>query len=432
MKGPSQSAAEEKMRLQEDIWLQEGQESSMPSQNRIPAPGTNALPMTEEELELSPPYNQQSPLYTVATDQQPPSRSQNAIPRRPVPGSVPGSVPGPAPCSAPCPAPEPGLEPVPRSPTPPPYSGPSSPAQEPPAQSHELQAAGPKTLPRYPGLPVLDYRLYKPPLFELSSDKTAIKTTAALYSTSAEALVALIKQQATVPPKQHVHIVGRRGASPTSGRVDFDIKLNLLSLLVPEDPRQRLDYLRCVSSGEVAFRGGTKPSTQPEVDGESSLEAWAARFVADTSSVKSFALERVVINLDTDWLEGQIRKLVAGMRYPGTVAVSFPLTHSRVVVQNPDRVNKFITSVTGLFVGKRKYEVVKAVWPFATLPKGHEGERRCVVQSEEVWWREWKDPIRHAIATKRHGWVTNEDKLEALMEGGPPTVPADVDWGPEC
>jgi len=97
-------------------------------------------------------------------------------------------------------------------------------------------------------------------------------------------------------------------------------------------------------------------------------------------------------------LEGQIRSLVVGMRYPGTVAVSFPVTHSRVVVQNPDRVNKFITSVTGFFAGKRKYEVVKAVWPFATMPRGGEpGTRRCAVQSEEVWWREWKGSIRHGM-----------------------------------
>ncbi len=38
---------------------------------------------------------------------------------------------------------------------------------------------------------------------------------------------------------------------------------------------------------------------------------------------------------------------------------------------------------------------------------------------------------RTAIATKRHGWVTNEDKLEALMEGTPSTKPENVDWGPD-
>ncbi|KAJ4300429.1 hypothetical protein N0V88_003104 [Collariella sp. IMI 366227] len=236
-----------------------------------------------------------------------------------------------------------------------------------------------------------------------------------------------IRQQATIPPKPQIHIVGKRG-----GRLDFSIKINLMHLLVPEDARQRMDYLRCVGPGEVAFRGGSKPAVTPELEGEGTVEAWAAKFVADNASVRSFVLERVVINLDVHWLEGQVRALLVGLKYPGTVAVSFPVTHSRVVVQSPDRVNKFITSVTGFFAGKKKYEVVKAVWPFATMPRGAEADgRRCAVQSEETWWKEWRDPIRYAIATKRNGWVTNEDKLEALMEGMPSSVPADVDWGPE-
>jgi hypothetical protein len=282
-----------------------------------------------------------------------------------------------------------------RSSTPPPYSGPTSPTQE-PLPDPESLSGGSKPPPRHPGLPVLDYRLYKPPLFELSQDKTTIKTSAAHLSANADALVALIRQQATLPPKPQIHIVGRRGSSPNSGRVDFSVKLNLLPLLVPDDPRQRMDYLRCVGPGKVA---------QPDVEGDGGgLEAWAARFVADTASVKAFALDRVVVNLDGNWLEGQIRALVASMRYPGTLNVSFPITHSRVVVQSPDRVNKFITSVAGFFAGKRKYEVVKAVWPFATMPRGAEvgaSGRRCAVQSEETWWKEWREPIRYGEPQSR-------------------------------
>ncbi|KAK3905698.1 hypothetical protein C8A05DRAFT_12513 [Staphylotrichum tortipilum] len=405
-------AAEEKRRLQEYLEQQRQQQQQHPhspaSQPRSPASGSNSVPMTEEDLDSSPIHTQYSPL--------------------PSPPSSTSAVAGPSY----------SLNTTPLSPTPPPYSGPSNPPpipDEPPLATTTPS----KPPPRYPGLPLLDYRLYHPPLFDLSADKTTIKSTAPYLSSSAEALVALVRQQATVPPKPLIHVVGRRGASPTGGRVDFDIKLNLMSLLVPEDSRMRMDYLRCVGQGEMAFRGGTKMATTPEVDdgeGGGWLEAWAGRFVADGAGVKQFVLERGVVNLDTDWLEGQIRSLVAGMRYPGTVAVSFPVTHARIVVQNPDRVNKFITSVTGFFAGKRKYEVVKAVWPFATVTRGGDERggvppRRCAVQSEEVWWREWKGSIRHAIATKRHGWVTNEDKLEALMEGTPSTTPENVDWGPD-
>ncbi len=156
---------------------------------------------------------------------------------------------------------------------------------------------------------------------------------------------------------------------------------------------------------------------------------WCRRFVEDPAPVKSFVLERQVANMDINWLEGQIRSMVASTQYKGLVTVQFPVTHAKIIVQNPDRVNKFFTSVTTLFSGRNAYEVVKAVWPFATHKNGEPG-RRCTVQSEETWWREWKDPIKYSIATKRTGWVTNEDKLEAIMEGKGKGLSI-VDWGPE-
>lgn len=306
-------------------------------------------------------------------------------------------------------------------PTPPPYSGPSSSSQVTLA-AQRAPRSGPQ---KYPGLPLLDYRLYSPPLFELSADRTTIKSTAPYLSSNVSALVSLMRAQSSVPPKPQVHITGRRG----SHKVDFAVRLNLMSLLVPEDPRRRMDYIRCVGDGEAAMRGGLRPAAEPSVGPDGGLEEWARRFIEDPGPVKSFALERVVANMDVGWIEGQIRSMIASTDYKGVVSVSFPVTHAKVVVQNPDKVNKFFTSVTTLFSGKRKYEVAKAVWPFATHRNG-EPDRRCIVQSEETWWKEWKDPIRYAVATKRHGWVTNEDKLEAIMEGVGKGL-STVDWGPE-
>ncbi|KAI7788350.1 hypothetical protein LA080_010683 [Diaporthe eres] len=285
----------------------------------------------------------------------------------------------------------------------------------------------------YPGLPRLDYRLYSPPLFELSSDCTTIKSTAPYLSSTVEALTALVRAQATVPPKPQVHVTGKRGS-----RIDFAVKLNLLPLLVPEGgaagegkPRS---YIRCIGSGETALRGGTKPELLPDLGDHAGLEVWARRFVNDPNHVKAFVLERVVTNLDTNWLSGQIRILVNSLNYRGVVTVSFPVTHCKVMVQSPGRVNKFFTGITALFSGKRTYEVVKAVWPFANRERTEPSAaadaanpRRCVVQSEDQWWREWAQPIKYAIATNRHGWVTNEDKLEAIMEGKGKGLSA-VDW----
>lgn len=56
------------------------------------------------------------------------------------------------------------------------------------------------------------------------------------------------------------------------------------------------------------------------------------------------------------------------------------MTHARVVVQSPDRVNGFFTGLlAALFVGRSTYEVVRAVWPFATCGRGEavEGEELC-------------------------------------------------------
>lgn len=319
--------------------------------------------------------------------------------------------------------------------TPPPYSGPArtssqllTPTQQP---THFSSSSPPQ---KFPGLPLLNYHLYSPPLFELSSDCTSIKSTAPYLSSNATALITLLRAQATIPPKPQIHITGRRGGPHY--RPDFALKLNLLPLLVPDDDNdrsQRMEYLRCVGSGEPALRGGTKPSLEPDLGGGGveggGLDAWARRFVQDDAQVKEFVLERVVVNLDKDWLEGQIRSLVAGtLGYKGVLSVTFPVTHAKVVVQNPDKVNKFFTGLTTLFVGKKSYEVVKAVWPFASCRRDEGAGRFCVVQSEEQWWKEWAQPIRFAIASRRHGWVTNEDKLEAIMEGKGKGL-TKVDWG---
>lgn len=316
-----------------------------------------------------------------------------------------------------------------RSPTPPPYSGPSDASAQPDQPSvddnypHSSTAAA-KGFPRYPGLPKIDYRIYSPPLFKLSSDLTTLTSKAEYLSSNAAALVALVRTQASVPPKPYIVVKGHRGR-----KVDFEVKLNLMALLIPEDGRgARMDYLRCVGHDEVAYRGSSRPDVLPEV-GEGGLEEWCRRFVEDGAGIKSFTLERVVANLDVGWIDGQLRSLVASLKYKGDVDVTFVVTHSKITVQNPDKVNQFFTSVTSLFAGKNKYEVVKSVWPFASTRSGEPG-RKCAVQTEETWWREWRGPIGHAIAQKRQGWVTVEDKLEAVMEGKGSNM-APVDWGPD-
>lgn len=288
---------------------------------------------------------------------------------------------------------------------PPPYSGPAGASWD--SQGPSVAASrGPQD---YPGLPVLDYRLYSPPMFELSGDGTTITGKASYLSENAKALSALVRSLASVPPKPQIHMIGTRGR-----KVDFALKMNLMSLLVPKDPARRAAYLRLVKPDEQAYRGGYQPSLKPDVP-DGSLEGWCQRFIDDQSSIKVFTLERVVSNLDANWLEGQLRSLVAATGYKGVVNIQFPVTHAKVVVQNPDKVNKLFTSVSALFTGKSRYEVAKSVWPFADRKSGEPG-RECVVQTERVWWEEWRDPIMFALTARRKGWVTNEDKLECISK----------------
>lgn len=65
---------------------------------------------------------------------------------------------------------------------------------------------------------------------------------------------------------------------------------------------------------------------------------------------------------------------------------------------------------------KRRYEVVTAVWPYASLPPGSEG-RVCAVQTEE-WWEVWRGVLRGAVLEGRKGWVSVDDLLVWKMGAG--------------
>ncbi|GJC88224.1 hypothetical protein ColLi_11062 [Colletotrichum liriopes] len=308
-------------------------------------------------------------------------------------------------------------------PEPPPYSSPSNDSQTSITQDSHGPSGTISASPCYTGLPRLDYKLYSPPLFTLSPDCTTLSSKAEHLTASASALVSLIRTQASVPPKPLIHIKGNRGRT-----VDFDLKLNLMGLLVPDDASRRMDYIRCVAPGELAFRGGAKPDVLPEV-GDTELEEWCRRFIEDPAPVKSFALERVVANMDTLYIEGQIRSLIASTQYKGQISITFPVTHAKVKVKSAEKPSKLYLGMKNLFASKHKYEVIQSVWPFASARNGEDG-RRFMVESEEVWWREWRDSIKYAIAQKRQNgaYVTNEDKLEALMEGKGKGVTS-IDWG---
>jgi hypothetical protein len=128
----------------------------------------------------------------------------------------------------------------------------------------------------------LDYRLYAPSTFVLSTDKSEIKSYEPRLSTYPTALVSLIQSVATVPPKPHIRIVGM---SP-NGILDFDVTMNAMNLIVPDTDRKgKMNYVRIIGPGEAGFRGDTKETLAPD---RGSLENWARSYCEDGSAIKQF------------------------------------------------------------------------------------------------------------------------------------------------
>lgn len=110
----------------------------------------------------------------------------------------------------------------------------------------------------------------------------------------------------------------------------------------------------------------------------------------------------------------------------------FPVKYAKVVVYPPknNTINGFFTTLVSPLLDKKRYEVVRAVWPYASLPPVADPavalERVPVVQSEELWWEEWRDVIRWAVLSRRvGGWVSIDDVLEYRMA---PVVPQGNTW----
>jgi hypothetical protein len=157
-----------------------------------------------------------------------------------------------------------------QSSTPPPYSGPST---------HSIpQLSKPIS---YPGLPRLNYALYSPPNYKISLDQTTITTYKPEPNVYPAVLMSIIQAQAALPPKVQIHVKGMRLGAPP----DFHIKLNVMPLIIGDkDSQKRWNYLKVVDDDEMAWRGETKMTTQPNLNG--GIDEWVRRYCADKSAIK--------------------------------------------------------------------------------------------------------------------------------------------------
>jgi hypothetical protein len=170
-----------------------------------------------------------------------------------------------------------------------------------------------------------------------------------------------------------------------------------------------------------------------------------------------------VTGWDTDFLERKIRSLIESTMYKGDVAITFPVTNSRVQVlkglpndahdekSQPTTRSKWYKRgkpaekslheeepLTRALEKPHKYEIIQVDWPYSK-DNGHPSvqdtpttsvinTRQYTAQSEQDWWTIWEEPIKNCIIRGRQCWVTLEDWKDVVMGHLHVEVPAKT-WG---
>ncbi|KAI9705177.1 MAG: hypothetical protein M1820_005324 [Bogoriella megaspora] len=267
------------------------------------------------------------------------------------------------------------------------------------------------------GLPNLPWSKYQIPDSTLSSDSTTLTTTFPLYSSEPRALEAFLREQASLPPRPRIRILGTSNEGMTR---DFDISLNMMHYILRRSPlEQQWNYVRVENTGTATAKPKRSKSSGNTAQEQDGLRNLVERYCEDKALTKTFVFQRAVNNWNKDFIEGSIRNLLAQMNYRGSINIAFPLELEKLVIQSPPKGNKFLHGVKSLFAESREYQGVYSIWPYATLSPAAEGgdnrERQFAVQSEEAWWRDWKGAIAGAIRARRKGWVSVEDQIELAM-----------------
>ncbi|KAL9623292.1 MAG: hypothetical protein Q9160_002399 [Pyrenula sp. 1 TL-2023] len=308
---------------------------------------------------------------------------------------------------------------------PPPYSSEPTPSSPPATStSHSVVES-------IPGYGNINFSNYIPENATLSDDHTTVTCYNPRLCSNPVALGKFLEEQAALPPKLLLHVRGTHSSNTSmSPIIDFNLTINLTPLLIPQSPSQPpLHYTTLAPSTEETYRGGTTktraPTTSPSSTSSTDLRTlpqWLHKFASDPSKHKSFTLIRIFSNLNTSYLEGQIRNLLASTAYRGHLSISFPTTYSTVIITNANPGGSlFGVNLMALFGGgTKRYEVARAVWPFAdAAPEGRgiggQGRRCAAGLSEEAWWETWREAVRFAAVRGRRGAVTVEDRVEVKM-----------------
>lgn len=177
-----------------------------------------------------------------------------------------------------------------------------------------------------------------------------------------------------------------------------------------------------LSNNKRGYRGGIIPKRNPVIgtgepeDALDEIRLWCDHFVQNPAGVKSFTMERKIINHDKKKLEQLLRSAIYETNYKGHVDIKFPSLYNKVIVYSPGKINEWrittwirwvfyltflwIVSWPVLFFLTHKYQVVQITWQYADIPKDDGGNRKCAVMSEVEWFHHWESAIKRAALAR--------------------------------
>ena len=285
-----------------------------------------------------------------------------------------------------------------------------------------------------PGAPPIDYSAYLPTLphpARLSEDQRTITTTLP-PSYPLEALTALVRTQAELPPRPALRVKGSQGGR-NGAKADFDVWIDLTRWFLAGDmerfPGAGLfgddagdDGRDDDTSGDASASRSTQGQHPPILHGGlSHLQAQTADFYNNSSPKKQLTLHRAPQNLDQASLTSRIKGLITSLGYAGDVQVEWPVLYERTVFEAD-------TEAEG--EGEESFDV-RVDWVFADQDGSGDGARGAgdtppspsapanpPETAEEALFRHYKQRIALAVlARRRGGWLGIEEWIDGVVGG---------------
>lgn len=141
-----------------------------------------------------------------------------------------------------------------------------------------------------------------------------------------------------------------------------------------------------------------------------------------------FRLTREVTGLDKEYIRTRLTSIIRAARYKGHLDVSFPIADRAVDIYSTSLLNNWrlttwicwlfyltflwIFSWPILYFSTKRYNIVKAQWPFSQLDSL--GNRRYTTVSEEQWIDKYGPAIKQ-LAWDRYVGVAGDDQLNQVL-----------------